>query len=163
MKTVLLLLLALVAVLVLGGIASAQTTTPPEDDQDAFILQIDVGRHFVLVDRALAGVGAKIPIVISELGGFGADGADIWRGLRETARDGVFLKEIMCAKYLVGPRTCRAFKAPDWISAEPTPVPSIKQLRAYEEELSAMLDPYVEAGCKAGRRRTKDDMFCSVE
>ena len=154
------LVIAFLALLASGGAALAQA---PVDDQDAFILQIDVGRHGVLVGRALEGMGVNIPYVLSENGGIGADGVDIWRGLREIGRDGLFLKEIACAKGLVGPKRCARFKAPTWISAEPTPVPSLVTLRTYEEELGAALAPFVDAGCAAGRRRAKDDMFCSVE
>jgi hypothetical protein len=162
-RIVLLLLFALIAVLVLGGAAGAQTNAAAaEGDQDAFILQIDVGRHSVLVDRALDGAGAKIPYLLAE-SGVGSAEPEIWRGLRETARDGVVLKEIVCAKGLVAQQTCRAFKAPNWISAEPSPTPLLKQLRTYEEELATAIGPFVAAGCKAGVRRTKDDMFCSIE
>lgn len=157
------LLAAAAALLCSAALAQPAPEAAPADDQDAFILQIDVGRHGVLIDRAFEGAGVTIPIVFSENGGIGADAPDIWRGLREIGRDGVILKEILCAKGLVGPKTCKAFKAPTWISAQPTPTPSLVTLRTYEEELGAAFGPFVEAGCKAGKRRTQDDMFCSVE
>jgi hypothetical protein len=153
---------ALVALLCLHGPASAQTPAP-EDDQEAFSLQIDIGRHGVLIDHALDGLGVALPYVARDDDGLGADAEDLWRGLREAGREGVILKEIACAKRVVGPKRCAAFEAPTWISAQPTPVPSLATLRTYEEELGAALDPFVEAGCAAGRRRDKDPMFCSVE
>lgn len=158
---------AILAVMLTAAPALAQDTAKPAEPvaepEDAFILQIDVGRHNVFIDKAFEGIGVKIPYVFRENGGIGADEPDIWLGLREIGRDGVVLKEIMCAKGHVGPKRCARAKPPTWIDAQPTPVPHLATLRTYEEELAAFLDPFVEVGCRLGRARTKDDMFCSVE
>lgn len=134
----------------------------PEDQEELGMLRIDVGRRAVLIARAIAGLGVALPDVIGEVDA-GPERAALWRAVREAGREGVILKELACARGLAPRKACRAFKAPLWIGAQPSPVPSLALLRGFEEELGERFDPFVEAGCAAGAARRKDRLYCSVE
>lgn len=160
------ILRALAFAIALACAATAQAQPSPAEPEDAFVLQIDVGRHSVFVDKAFAAIGAEIPFVFIE-GPAADEPADsapaIWRALRQTGRDAVIAKELYCAKGLLGRQTCANLKPPLWIGAEPTPVPSYTQLRAHEIALSIYMEPVVGRACALGRAKFKDPMFCSVE
>jgi hypothetical protein len=132
------------------------------DQEELFLLRIDIGRRTVLIERATAGLGVVLPFVLTGIDD-GPELAVLWRALREAGREGVILKELACARGNAPRKACRAFKVPAWIQAEPTPVPPLPTLRQYEEELGERFDPFVDAGCKAGMKTTKDELYCSVE
>jgi hypothetical protein len=151
---------ALLVALFPGGARAAPTPAP--DFEERSTLQIDLGRTGVLIDRALDGFGVALPNVLEDRGDE-AELAALWRALRQTGREGVILKELACAKSPALRKACRAFKRPAWIEAEPAPVPALAVLRERADALYSSLEPFIDAGCKAGVRRTKDAMFCSVE
>ena len=132
------------------------------DQEELFLLRIDIGRRAVLIERAMAGLGVELPFVLTGIDD-GPELTVLWRALREAGREGVILKELACARGNAPRKACRAFKLPAWIQAEPTPVPPLSTLRQYEEELGERFDPFVDAGCKAGMKSTKDRLYCSVE
>lgn len=154
---------ALLAAALLGLCATAWAKPDVPEDEDPFILQVDIGRQAVFIERALNALGDELPIVRAD-GPEDPQRADaLWRSLRETGREGAILKALYCARRLVPAADCRRARPPAWISADPEPLPSLPALRAHLDELVVFIDPFVRRGCELGRRARKDELYCSVE
>jgi hypothetical protein len=135
----------------------------PQFNEDAFDLQVNIGRRGIFIDRAMTAADIELPFVIPADTPEDPQAPDaLWRALRETAREGAILRELYCAKKLTGPAVCRR-RAPGWISADPNPTPTLAVIRERLDELDAFLAPYIDKGCTMGRKKSGDDLFCSVE
>jgi hypothetical protein len=143
-----------------------EPTAPPNAaaaDEDLFILQIDIGRVAVFVDRAHTAADINIPYALkSSVDEDPSAPPNLWRDLREVGRDVVIVKEIYCAKGLVKGAPCKQ-APPAFLSADPDPTPDKAGLQKHLEELQTYFEPFLTKACTLGRARTKDEMYCSVE
>lgn len=128
----------------------------------AFDLQVNIGRRQIFIERSMQAIGVELPFVRGDGPADPAAPEALWRALRETGREGAMLQALFCGRRLAGRDAC-ATAAPAWISADPTPTPTVAALAARLEELDAYLAPFVDKGCTLGRRKTGDHLFCSVE
>ena len=138
----------------------AQSEPEPSFD-DVFNLVIETERHGVLIDAALNGAIAAAMAAPSE------ERSDIYRvdyALRSGVRDLLALRDGLCIDGIEPDTTCTEIELPDWTMSPPnvegTP---FSEYQARSEWLSATMQPYIAAGCRAGAAATRDEMFCAVE
>ena len=137
----------------------APTTTPGEP-LDPFVVLIGAERWGVIIDKALDGVReAKVPTDgVGEGDMFRAD-----RALKSGAARLIELRNQVCGQGLVVGDACTLKDWPAWTLEPPTDKTPIEEIQRRSDWLSAAMDPFTSAGCEAGRKATKDDLFCSVE
>lgn len=151
--------LVVVIVLLFGSIARAEAPA----EESTLELEITIGRWSVRIDRALEGLDAAVPPLVVPLDDAATTADRLWRQLLWAARDGAFLRSITCAKGQATRRTCRTHALPGWALDPTAPTPTMDSIVRAEAELGEFLEPFIDAGCRAGVKRTKDRMFCSVE
>jgi hypothetical protein len=138
-----------------------QSGNTPVEDLDSFVVMIGAERWTVLIDRAIEG-SYEAP----ESPAAGVDLSDAYRAdaaLKRGAAMVIELRNEVCKRGLVTGETCKLPPWPAWTLEEPTDRTSLAELDRRSAWLSGVMEPYVSAGCDAGRKAADDDMFCSVE
>jgi hypothetical protein len=150
-----------------GGLTACATTYPGEpasahdqerEDQDLFELGIEAGRIGVFTSRiAQAGELIEAPAT------GGDDAIHVSRRLREATFEFFTIKERMCDEVKLVETSCAQIRPPAWLAEEPSQKITSKELRRRVEEVQALMTPLVDAACVAGKAKSGDEMFCSVE
>ncbi len=133
--------------------------TPPED-LDPFVVTIGAERWTVLLDKALEGA-REAPEAASAPGESNLYRADA--ALKNGAAMVIELRNSVCGKGLVTGDACNLPEWPAWTREPPTGDTPLAEVDRRSGWLDMVMAPFTEAGCEAGRRAMKDDMFCSVE
>lgn len=139
--------------------AAEQGNTSPED-LDPFVVMIGAERWTVLLDRAIEG-SIQAPDPASATGMTDTFRADM--ALKQGAAMVIDLRNRVCAKGLVAGEACTLPDWPAWTREMPTGDTPIGEIDRRSGWLDAVMAPFVEAGCEAGRRASGDELFCSVE
>ena len=131
----------------------------PSEPLDPFVVSIDAQRWSIIIDKALDGTrqasGADA-LYDNEL--FRADVA-----LKSGAANLIELRNEICGKGLLTGDACKLSDFPAWTREPPALDVTVQQTDARSQRLSTASDPFTSVGCEAGRKATKDDLFCSVE
>ncbi len=139
---------------------SAQPAAPPGEPLDPFVVMTGAERWGVIIDKALDGAReANVPTA-------GVDESDMFRAdhaLKSAAARLIELRNQVCRQGLVTGDACTLKDWPAWTLEPPTDKMPIEEIQRRSDWLSAAMDPFTSAGCEAGRKATKDDLFCSVE
>jgi hypothetical protein len=139
-------------------VASAPAT--PKEPLDPFVVAIDAGRWGVIIDKAIDGAReADVPTA-------GVDESDLYRAdksLKNGAASLIELRNQVCGQGLVTGAACDLKDWPAWTREPPTDKTPIEELDRRSQWLGEIMQPFTDAGCEAGRKATRDDMFCSVE
>jgi hypothetical protein len=142
-----------------GQTPPAAPTATPSEPLDPFVVMVDAERWSVIIDKALEGA--------READGLGAvDKGDMFRAdraLKSGAARLIELRNQVCGQGLVTGDACVLKDWPAWTQEPPTAETPIGEIQRRSDWLSEAMDPFTSAGCDAGRKATKDDMFCSVE
>ena len=136
-----------------------QGNTPPED-LDPFVVMIGAERWTVLLDKALEGA-REAPEAASA-----AEETDLYRADAAVKNGAVMVIELrnrVCRKGLVTGDACNLPEWPAWTRELPTGNTPLAEIDRRSGWLDTVMAPFTEAGCEAGRKAMKDDMFCSVE
>lgn len=153
----------------LGALASACATNPypgepasahdqERSDEEAFVLSIDVGRIGVLVDRIREGGGLiEGPVT----GGDELTGAS--KRLRASTLDFLATKEQFCSDLKFVEISCAPMRPPSWLAETPTKPVTTAELRRRVEQAQIMMGPLMDAACEAGKVKSGEALFCSVE
>lgn len=127
-------------------------------DEEAFILTIDVGRIGVFVDRIREGGGLiEGPLT----GGDELIGAS--KRLRASTLDFLATKEQFCSDLKFAEISCVAMRPPSWLAEDPTKPVTTTELRRRVEQVQIMMGPLMDAACEAGKAKSGEPLFCSVE
>lgn len=146
---------------------AAQTSTPPPspaaaptaEPLDPYVVMIGAERWGVIMDKALEGARAAAGIATVEKGDmFRAD-----RALKSGAARLIELRNEVCGQELVTGEACILKDWPAWTREPPTDTTPIEEIQRRSDWLSLEMDPFTSAGCEAGRKASKDELFCSVE
>lgn len=132
----------------------------PSEPLDPFVVMIGAERWGVIIDRAMD--GAREGNVSSA----GVDESDLFRAdraLKSGAAKLIELRNQVCGQGLVTGEACVLKDWPEWTREPPTDKTPLDEIQRRSDWLSATMDPFTAAGCEAGRKATKDDLFCSVE
>lgn len=136
----------------------AQPATPSEP-LDPFVVSIDAQRWSILIDKGLDGVretSGTDALYDDQL--FRADVA-----LKSGAANLIELRNEICGKGLLTGNACKLPDFPAWTREPPATGVTVEQINERSEWLSTASEPFTALGCEAGRKATKDDLFCSVE
>ena len=140
-------------------VAEQQGNTPPED-LDPFVVMIGAERWTVILDKALEGA-REAPEASTA-----AEETDLYRADAATKNGAAMVIELrnrVCRKGLVTGDACKLPEWPAWTLEPPTGDTPIAEIDRRSGWLDTVMAPFTEAGCEAGRKALKDDMFCSVE
>jgi hypothetical protein len=162
-------LAAVICALGLGGMSAACATNPypgepasahdqERTDEEAFILTIDAGRIGIFVDRIREG-GALVEAPLTG----GDELIGISKRLRASTLDFLATKESMCSDLKFVEISCVAMRPPSWLAEEPTRSVTTAELQRRVEQVQIMMGPLMDAACEAGKAKSGDGMFCSVE
>ncbi len=139
--------------------ATPQGNTPTED-LDPFVVMIGAERWTVILDKAIEGAReAPDPTGVAEE-------TDLYRAdaaLKNGAAMVIELRNRVCRKGLVTGAACTLPEWPAWTREPPTGSTPIEEIDRRSGWLDTVMAPFTDAGCDAGRKALKDDMFCSVE
>ena len=83
--------------------------------------------------------------------------------LKSSAARLIELRNEACVKKLVTGPACELKDWPAWTLDPPAAGTPIEEIDRRSQWLSQQMAPFTDAGCEAGRKATKDDLFCSVE
>lgn len=134
-------------------------STTPSEPLDPFVEMISAERWTVILDKAIEGVRESYdPKAPDEGDMLRADAA-----LKRGAAMVIELRNDACRKKLVPADKCTLPEFPAWTHEPPTDKTPIEEISRRSNWLSGIMDPFTTAGCEAGRKATKDEMFCSVE
>lgn len=140
--------------------ASPERTLEPSFD-DVFNLVIETERWGVMIDNALSG---GIAAAMAEAGEARGEIYRVDYALRSGARQLIALRDSLCIDRISPEATCQPIELPDWVGAAPdVEGTSFAEYQARSQWLGEAIQPFVAAGCEAGRDATTDDMFCAVE
>lgn len=162
-------LAAIICAFGLGSMAAACATNPypgepasahdqERTDEEAFILTIDVGRIGVFVDRIREG-GALVEAPLT--GGDELIGTS--KRLRASVLDFLATKEQLCSDVKFVEQSCVAMRPPSWLAEDPTKPVTTAELARRVEQVQIMMGPLIDVACEAGKAKSGDGMFCSVE
>ncbi len=140
----------------------AAAPQPDVSDDDAWVTIIEAERYGVMIDRATQGAIEGPPAMTAP------DPSDRERAAAATqhAAHAIYrLRDIVCAHKTVAPAACGPLPPPAWLGAAPGEEPSWAEIRARIDWVTEHMQPYVDAGCDAGRSRQNSDEpdYCSVE
>ncbi|MFT3724898.1 MAG: hypothetical protein QM773_15110 [Hyphomonadaceae bacterium] len=138
----------------------AAPAAAPSEPLDPFVVMIGAERWGVIMDKALD--GAREAVVPTA----GVDESDMFRAdraLKSGAARLIELRNQVCGQGLVTGDACVLKDWPAWTLEPPTDKTPIEEIQRRSDWLSGAMDPFTSAGCDAGRKATKDDLFCSVE
>ncbi len=139
--------------------APPPAATTASEPLDPFVVMVGAERWGVIMDKALEGA--------REAGGVAAaDPGDMFRAdraLKSGAARLIELRNQVCGQGLVTGEACIFKDWPEWTREPPTDKTPIDEIQRRSDWLSAAMDPFTSAGCEAGRKATKDELFCSVE
>lgn len=134
--------------------------TTPSEPLDPFVVMVDAERWGVIIDKAMEGAReADVPSA-------GVDESDMFRAdraLKSGAARLIELRNQVCGQGLVKGDACLLKDWPAWTQEPPTDKTPIEEIQRRSDWLSMAMDPFTSAGCDAGRKASKDDLFCSVE
>lgn len=136
----------------------AEPATPAEP-LDPFVVSIDAQRWSILIDKGIDGVretSGSDALYEDQL--FRADVA-----LKSGAANLIELRNEICGKGLLTGDACKLPDFPAWTREPPQVGVTVQQIDERSQWLSKASDPFTALGCEAGRKATKDDLFCSVE
>jgi hypothetical protein len=137
---------------------AAQAST---EKLDPFVVMVDAERWGVLLGKALDGVReAPDPTFDKRMEDdmYRADGA-----LKSGAAQLIELRNQACVKGLVTGDACELRNWPAWTMEPPKAGVPIDEIQRRSDWLSAEMERFTDAGCEAGRKATKEELFCSVE
>jgi hypothetical protein len=137
-----------------------QPAASPGEPLDPFVVMVGAERWGVIIDKAMD--GAREAVVPSA----GVDESDMFRAdraLKSGAARLIELRNQVCGQGLVNGDACVLKDWPAWTLEPPTDKTPIAEIERRSDWLSAAMDPFTSAGCDAGRKATKDELFCSVE
>lgn len=132
----------------------------PSEPLDPFVVAIGAERWGVIIDKAMD--GAQQSAVPSA----GVDLGDLYRAdaaLKSGAASLIELRNQVCSQGLVTGAACELKDWPAWTREPPTDKTPLAELDRRSQWLGEAMQPFTDAGCEAGRKATKDDLFCSVE
>lgn len=139
--------------------AESAAPATPSEPLDPFVVSIDAQRWSIIIDKALEGVREAQGVdALYENELFRADTA-----LKSGAANLIELRNEICGKGLLIGDACRLPDFPAWTREPPSLDVTVQQIDERSQWLSAASDPFTSLGCEAGRKATKDDLFCSVE
>ncbi len=145
-------------------VADARPTAQPpaasSEPLDPFVVSIDAQRWSILIDKAIEGV-REAPAANGELYDqqlFRADAA-----LKSGAAHLLELRNDICGKGLLTGDACTLPDFPQWTREPPSPSVTVEEIDQRSQWLSSAQEKFVELGCEAGKKATKDELFCSVE
>ena len=139
--------------------AEPAATAQPAEKLDPFVVMVDAERWGVIIDKAREGVReAPGSVAYSDNEMFRADAA-----LKSSSAGLLELRNEACTKGLVTGAACDLKDWPAWTREPPTASTPIEEIDRRSQWLSETMQPFTDAGCEAGRKATKDDLFCSVE
>jgi hypothetical protein len=132
----------------------------PAEKLDPFVVMVDAERWGVIIDKAREGVREAPDRADANSGSemFRADAA-----LKSSAASLLELRNAACAKGLVTGAACDLKDWPAWTREAPTASTPIEEIDRRSQWLGETMQPFTDVGCEAGRKATKDDLFCSVE
>ncbi len=151
---------------VVSAEAPLKTTEPDavvaDSDIDLFTLVIDAERWGVMMDNA--GYGATA-FAMRETQPMRSDLFRLDYALRSGARQLIALRDGLCVDGLDAETTCVSLALPEWVLAAPDDVEgvSMAEYQARSDWLGEQAQPFIAAGCEAGRVATGEEMFCAVE
>jgi hypothetical protein len=143
----------------LSGCASLKDNTASGEDLDPFVLQIDSGRMAVFVDR----IGMAAELVETSTGAEETDLVRAAHSVREAAIAFLAAKEQACAAGKFVAQSCARVRVPRWLNEAPNKPVSGAEVRRRIDEVQTMTGPLVDAACDAGKAKSGDGLFCSVE
>jgi hypothetical protein len=130
----------------------------PAEKLDPFVVMIDAERWGVIIDKAREGVREAPGSANSESEMFRADAA-----LKSGSASLLELRNEVCAKGLLTGAACDLKDWPAWTREPPTASTPIEEINRRSQWLGETMQPFTDAGCEAGRKATKEELFCSVE
>jgi hypothetical protein len=128
------------------------------DEERAFELGIDAGRIGVFNSRiSEAGELVEAP----------ATGGDELIGVSKRLRAATFefltIKERLCGDVKFVETSCAKLAPPSWLADDPTKPVTAAMLQDRIEQVQKIMGPLIEIACEAGKAKSGDAMFCSVE
>ena len=141
------------------ALGACQTTggAPEAERPNAFAVTIDAERLGVIIDHATDGAQA-VDVDDDENATARADVA-----LKSAAVRLIVLRNEVCRRRLLKGADCVLASWPAWTLEPPSNTTPIETIQRRTEWLSATMDRFTAAGCKAGVASSKDEQFCSVE
>jgi hypothetical protein len=155
------------AMLALGLSACATNPYPGEPasahdqeriDQDIFVMGIDAGRMGIFIDRIKDAAGM---VEAPALGGDELIG--VMRSVRITALEFLATKETLCKEAKFVDQSCAKVTPPRWLADDPSGKVTTQQVAARIEDVQILMVPLIDVACEAGKAKSGDGMFCSVE
>lgn len=124
----------------------------------AFVLGIDVGRMAIFTDR----IGEAADMVDAPVTG-GDELIGVSRKLRRTTMEFLAKKESLCDDLKFTAQSCAAIGPPAWLARDPNEPVTPRQLLARIEQVQEMMGPLMDVACTAGKEKSGEALFCSVE
>lgn len=141
------------------ALAACQIPPPIDEEQNAFAVMVDATRLGILIDHAEEGaLSLDQPEEVSKSDMERAD-----EELKNAAARLIVLRNDVCQRGLVPRSECALGPMPAWTLAPPSGGASLAELSRRTKWLSARMERYVDAGCKAGVKTSREELYCSVE
>lgn len=151
----------LAAMMACLGLLSACATAPAAsgEPEDPFVLQIDSGRLMIFVDR----IGMASELIETPASAEGTDLTRAARNVRQAAIAFLAAKDQACEDGKFTAQSCIPLAPPAWLSEAPNRAISAAEVRRRIDDVYELTGPLVEAACEAGKAKSGDGLFCSVE
>lgn len=151
---------AVCCALVLLPIAGCEKDKP-EADLDT--LAIDASRLSVLIDRSTEGLDLQPARAPNSPDAEAAKRLEIDKNLRDVGLKVLILRNRLMHDDLLGEREGRETHWPSWISLPPESSLAPADLQERYDWLSQEVIKLSEHGCKLGRDKTSNALFCSLD